>query len=149
MVMESETQHIIRKTGRKPVECKCSGCKSQCKQVPCLGTPADILKLIEAGYAQHIYPTDWHVGVLWGITDKVIPMYQLDNVQGHGCVLFKDGLCSIHHTGLKPTEGKLSHHTHKTETFNKKKSLSWNVAKTWLDPENVGIILRIEKLMNP
>jgi hypothetical protein len=144
MAAENETAKIIRKTGRKPVQCKCLGCKSQCAKVPCLGTPTDILKLIEAGHRERIFPTDWWAGMAMGSFDRPIPMYQLENTPT-GCVLFKEGLCTIHHSGLKPTEGKLSHHSHKPETFNKHKSLSLHVAKTWLDPDNKDVIAKIDK----
>jgi hypothetical protein len=36
--MASTFENIIRKTGRKPVSCKCNVCKSQCSKAPCLGT---------------------------------------------------------------------------------------------------------------
>lgn len=53
-----------------------------------------------------------------------------------GCVFFKDGLCELHESGLKPTEGKLSHHSIKQENYKFSKMLSWNVAKEWLDENN-------------
>lgn len=42
LIKETQLQRIIRKTGRKPVQCKCRLCKQQC-HTPCLGTPQDIL----------------------------------------------------------------------------------------------------------
>lgn len=142
--MSKEFQYIIKKTGRKPVECKCNQCKSQCSTVPCLGTPSDILRLMDNGFAQHIWPTDWYAGMAIGTTDHPIPMFQLDNVPGHGCALFKDGLCTIHTTGMKPTEGKLSSHVMQHITH-RKKSISWQVAKTWEDPANASIIAEITR----
>ena len=53
--METSLQRIMRKTGRRPIECKCQKCKQQCK-TPCLGTPEDILRLIKAGYKDRLAP---------------------------------------------------------------------------------------------
>lgn len=145
--MESTFQKIIRKTGRKPIQCKCQACKSQCKVAPCLGTPEDIEKIIDAGYIDRIKATDWATGIVIGIHPNVIEMYQADQ-EPQGCTFFKDGLCELHEKGLKPTEGKLSHHTHKLETFTKSKSLSWNVAKEWLEPNNAETIKSIALKVN-
>ena len=72
---ESQLQRIIRKTGRKPIQCKCKQCQQQC-HAPCLGTPQDILKLIKAGYADRLEWTDWIGGVIMGRTDHAIGMVQ-------------------------------------------------------------------------
>ncbi len=148
--MESTFQKIIRKTGRKPVQCKCNRCKSQCEVAPCLGTPQDILKLIDAGYADKILPTVWAAGVAMKITDKIVNIYASTQISrdkiGKGpCIFYKEGLCELHDKGLKPTEGRLSHHSHTPETFTSAKSLSWNVAKEWLDPANKPVIEEIER----
>ena len=140
---ESTIAKIIRKTGRKPTFCKCVNCKNQCLTCSCLGTPDDIEKIIDAGYGDSIMPTDWAAGIVMGVTKDVIEMYQLKFTKT-GCIMFENGLCKLHDKGLKPTEGKLSHHTHKIDTFNAKKSLSWAVAKEWLRPENKETIMRIE-----
>lgn len=142
--MESTFEKIVRKSGRKPVSCKCNQCKQQCK-TPCLGTPADIEKLIDAGYGGKIKPTVWAAGILMGCTDQLVHMYQLEMTNA-GCILFKDGLCSIHNTGLKPTEGRLSHHSQTPVLPNK--NLTWLVAKEWLDDKNIPIIERIIEKMS-
>lgn len=54
-----------------------------------------------------------------------------------------DGLCELHDAGLKPTEGKLSHHSIRIDNFKASKSISWNVAKEWLNEENVECIVKI------
>ena len=61
--METALQRIIRKTGRRPVECRCRLCRQQCR-IPCLGTPEDILRLLKAGYRERLAPTRWAVGLL-------------------------------------------------------------------------------------
>lgn len=138
---ESQLQRIIRKTGRKPIQCKCKQCQQQCHQ-PCLGTPQDILKLIKAGYADRLASTVWAAGVLMGVTDHAIFMFQA-NKEGEWCTFFHDGLCELHDKGLKPTEGRLSHHSAKIDNFVPKKSIGWNVAKEWEDDENYPIVKEI------
>lgn len=142
---ETTLQKIIRRTGRKPVECKCRACKEQCR-TPCLGTPDDIMKLIEAGYIDKLLPTGWVVGMMLGKIDHVIPMVQLKKAENGFCVLYKGGLCLLHELGLKPTEGKLSHHTIKAENTSFRKLLSYNVAKEWEDPANFALIDKITLL---
>lgn len=107
--METALQRIIRKTGRRPVECRCRLCRQQCR-IPCLGTPEDILRLLKAGYRERLAPTRWAVGLLLGKIPYIVPMVQAKQEAG-GCTFFQDGLCELHAAGLKPTEGRLSHHT--------------------------------------
>ena len=126
LIKETQLQRIIRKTGRKPCECKCSLCRMQC-HTPCLGTPQDIERLIDAGYA---------------VIDIPIPMIQA--VAGDEyCIFYHNGLCELHDKGLKPTEGRLSHHSTRLDNFKASKSISWNVAKEWLSEENAEVIERV------
>lgn len=127
--METELEKIMRKTSAKVVSCKCQLCKKQCDH-PCLGTPSDIKKIIEAGFQDRLMPIIWTGAKNLGITDKEVPMVVPKQCQITGkCTFFKDGLCELHDLGLKPTEGRLSHHGRK---WNPKKSIGWAVAKTWL-----------------
>lgn len=136
----------MRKTGRKPVSCKCQTCKSQCMRSPCLGTPQDIEKIIDAGYKHRIFGTIWATRVAWGFNEPPIHMYQALQLDS-GCTFFQNGLCELHSKGLKPTEGRLSHHSVTQENYEPRKGLSYNVAKTWLDPRNKEVIARITNKM--
>lgn len=49
--------------------------------------------------------------------------------------------------GFKPTEGRLSHHTITMENLKFGMSLSWNVAKEWLDERNFDTIREIVRIM--
>ena len=138
-------QRIMRKTGRRPVECRCAACMAQCR-TPCLGTPEDILHLLEAGYRERLAPTLWGVGLLLGRLPYAVPMVQARQVNGW-CTFFRDGLCELHDAGLKPTEGRLSHHTVTRENLRFGCSLSWNVAREWLDERNGPAIDGIVRLM--
>lgn len=141
LLKETQLNRIIRKTGRKPCECKCSLCKMQC-HTPCLGTPQDIEKLIDAGYAGNLAPTLWAAGIMMGVIDFPIPMIQAIAGEEY-CVFFQNGLCKLHDLGLKPTEGRLSHHSTRIDNFKVSKSIAWNVSKEWLAVENADTIQRI------
>lgn len=136
--METTFDKIIRKTGRKPIECKCNLCKKQCA-TPCLGTPEDIKKLIDAGYKEKLSITDWYVGMIFKEINFPITMVQALQTN-NGCVFLENGLCTLHSLNLKPTEGRLSHHSVDIANFSFKKSLGWNVAKEWNDPKNNELI---------
>ena len=143
---ESKFYEIIRKSGRKPVACKCEACKQQCKRCPCLGTPEDIEKLIDAGHGDKIKATTWAAGILMGCTNQFVDMYQAE-LTPNGCIFLKEGgLCFIHDSGLKPTEGKLSHHSQTPVPASK--NLTWMIAREWLDEKNAETIKRIKEKLN-
>ena len=144
--METSLQRIMRKTGRRPIECKCQKCKQQCK-TPCLGTPEDILRLIKSGYKERLAITHWWVGIARGKLDFPVIMIQARQEENGYCTFFHDGLCELHDLGLKPTEGRLSHHSITKENFKFGKSLSWNVAKEWMDMRNGEIVEEIIRHM--
>ena len=144
--METSLQRIMRKTGRRPIECKCQKCKQQCK-TPRLGTPEDILRLIKAGYKERLAITHWWVGIARGKLDFPVIMIQARQEENGYCTFFHDGLCELHDLGLKPTEGRLSHHSITKENFKFGKSLSWNVAKEWMDMRNGEIVEEIIRHM--
>ncbi len=137
---------IKRNTGRKEIECSCELCRKQCK-APCLGTPDDILKLLEVGYRDRLSVTYWMVGLVLGKFPAAIPMVQAIRTD-NGCVFFKDGLCELHEPGLKPTEGKLSHHEIRLDNFIFELSLSWNIAKEWINIQNRRKVLMVFFLMD-
>ena len=124
-------QKIQKITGRKQTNCDCELCQQQCRILPCLGTPEDILKIIEAGFGERVIMTYWWSGLLMGVADRVIGMVQ-PRMTPTGCTFFKEGKCELHDLGLKPTEGKLSHHLPRKDDLNPHKSIAWAVAKTWI-----------------
>ena len=80
--------------------------------------------------------------MLLGVTTSIVPMIQ-PIVGKRYCAFFENGLCILHDKGLKPTEGRLSHHTVKKDNFNPFMSIAWNVAKEWLMFENAEVISRV------
>ena len=128
----TDIQEISVKSGIRPSECSCDKCKNLCR-TPCLGTPEDINKLLEAGYGNRLTPILWGVGMLVGLTDKPIKMVQ-PRLENNGWCTFRqpNGLCELHDKGLKPTEGKLATHKPKPNGWSLKKDITWLVAKRWL-----------------
>ena len=122
----------MHKSGRKPTSCACEKCRNQCK-TPCLGTPEDIERLIEAGYGNRLSPTEWWAGSLMGVVKGPVLMIQAKREDNGWCTFRRpDGLCELHDKGLKPTEGRLSHHTMGLDNFDPRRNLAWLVAQEWL-----------------
>ena len=123
---EISLQRVMRASGRVPVQCSCSVCKQQC-HTPCLGTPDDIERIIDAGYADRLALTNWAAGIFLGVINIAIPMIQ--PVAGKEyCAFFE---------------------TVRKDNFNPTMSIAWNVAKEWLMPENEDVLSRVvNKFLN-
>lgn len=128
---ETAFDRIMRKSGKKPMPCKCQQCKLQCS-TPCLGTPSDIQAIMDAGYADRLTECDWAVGRLSGLCTADIAIVA-PRMENGACTFFRDGLCELHGLGLKPTEGKLSHHSITATNFRPSRSLAWLVVQEWTD----------------
>jgi len=130
----------MEQIGRQPSECSCAQCANMCARSTCLGTPTDILNLIEAGYVDKVTPGIWAAGLLAGIPP--IHMVQLTNTP-KGCIMFdsENGKCTLHHTGLKPLEGILAIHSGNPLASNAHPTVA--VAKTWLDNRNTETVIKI------
>ena len=86
--------------------------------------------------------------MIMGVIDIPIPMIQAIAYKEY-CIFYHNGLCELHEKGLKPTEGRLSHHTVRKDNFNPAMSIAWNVAKEWLMPENEDVLSRVvNKFLN-
>ena len=57
----SKMKSIEEITNLKEQSCNCSKCQEMCHRAVCLGTPDDILKLAESGYADKLLVTKWSV----------------------------------------------------------------------------------------
>ena len=120
-MMETTFQKIIRKSGMKPVSCKCNDCKSQCKH-PCIGTPEDMEAIKAAGFGDRLCEGEVED------TGIIITGPQYDYTK-KSCTFFTNGLCELHDLGLKPTVGKLSHHS--TRNIQPGKMIADFVLKEW------------------
>ena len=96
-------------------ECDCERCSRMC-HAPCCGTPDDIRRLIDAGYADRLMLDDWDEGIkpvdmlkpaLKGAESQRAP-WETESMRG--CTFWRDGKCELHKLGLKPSQGKLALH---------------------------------------
>ncbi len=117
-----------------------------CQCTPCLGTPQDILAIINAGYIDKVCYTEWAAGMFFGHITRPIVMVQIKS-KGNGedgeCVFFHDGKCDLHESGLKPTEGRLAHHDVSVLELRKEYNLAYQVAIEWTKEENLDVIREI------
>jgi hypothetical protein len=107
-IFMTQFDFVRLKSGFEPNQCACNSCQSMCKNTPCIGTPDDIMNIIEAGYGDRVEKTLWVAGVKNGPppTEMIQPSFD----QQRGCCTFltESGLCELHELGLKPTEGRLA-----------------------------------------
>ncbi len=116
-----------------------------CRTAPCMGTPHDILKLIEAGYQDMIRERTFTTGQQFGVMPINMwqPIYDPDQ---HACVFLAGNRCKLHKSGLKPTEGKLA--DCKVYELKTGKMPPWLiVALTWDCKANREVIEEIGRLM--
>ncbi len=140
----------MKQTGLEPSICSCTKCVDMCKHTPCIGTPQDILTLINNGHASSLSNTIWAAGLLNGIPP--IDMVQL-TATGDGCIMFDKltGYCKLHDAGIKPIEGILASCDMALHIRNqiqlRKPSAAVAVAKSWINPANTRTIRLIERAM--
>lgn len=128
----STEARIMALSGTKPSECSCDSCKRLC-HTPCIGTPEDIEKLINAGYGDRLAPSLWCVGMLNGLTRTPIKMIMPIREESGWCTFrLPDGLCELHEKGLKPLEGKLASCRPKPKGWTLQRDFTWLIAKEWL-----------------
>jgi len=145
-----EQSFFSQNTGESANNCNCNECQNMCRRCACLGTPIDILKLCEAGYADRLSMTKWMVGYNWGAVVNGAPVGPIDMMQAtirpDGSCNFFDkatGKCELHDLGLKPTEGVWS--SCKKDVGNGKPTLPLTlaVALTWQSSHNLPVWLKI------
>lgn len=146
MTREEVFNRIAKQVGKQPISCNCEKCKQMCQRTPCLGTPQDILALINAGHVDKVCYTEWAAGLFLGHITRPIEMVQI-KYKGNGpngeCVFYNNGKCELHENGLKPTEGKLSHHEVSAIELRPEYNLTYQVAIEWTKIENSDIINEI------
>lgn len=132
----TEQEYIIDKSDSTINECACNTCQNMCKKAACIGTPDDMMKLIDAGYTDRLDLYNWAGAIKHGIPiveNVVIPIFDKEK----GCCTFftEDGKCELHDLGLKPLEGKLAD-CKRTEIAADKIPPAIMVAWSWKNPGN-------------
>lgn len=92
----------------KKSSCDCDKCKGMCKRVPCIGTPRDILNIMEIKgidfVKENFSLTKYAPLKIIGIASDYTNMIAANRRDDGSCVFFNEkGLCDIH--DIKPTEG--------------------------------------------
>ena len=132
MKTQSELQELASElTKFKPCECSCKTCRDMCETVPCMGTPQEIKALIDAGHKEDLAVTTHWATLRMGIEPMACVMIK---ARERGvCSLYKDGKCSLHAKGLKPSEGKFASCEESAMSFP-------HIAATWLLEENKPLV---------
>jgi hypothetical protein len=116
----------------KTSECSCKTCRGLCSMVPCMGTPQEIKAIIDSGRI-NILNRKWHLGTAChGMPPLDCVMVRAVAI-GNGCSQFDGQHCALHHTGLKPSEGKFANHSETHSSF-------WAIAATWFLDENAELV---------
>lgn len=116
----------------KESACSCQTCQKMCKTCPCIGTPIEIAKIVNAGFKDKVGSTIWMSGMVVGIYHKPVRMVQPLMIEGHGCAFLKEGnLCELHDLGLKPIEGRMATHTNTDTQKTEMKLLLRSIAIKW------------------
>lgn len=142
----TELEKIEHASGLKRSECSCGRCVQMCKTAPCIGTPQDILNIVNAGYRDRVAVTCWAAGEKYGVPRLYIMAPLYDNDRGCCSFLDKNGLCELHDQGLKPTEGKLASCT-VDQVAPGKHPPNWVVAATWVTESGIKTATLIVKAL--
>lgn len=147
----NETDLIKAESGTDNNTCACHKCKEMCKRSPCIGTPQDILNLINNGFKEKLKFILWGAGTIYGI--PLIEMVQLKQLRNGSCIMFdsQNGSCGLHDLNLKPTEGYLAtcnfQKNFESQILRGKLPSAPVIAKRWKSGTNKKTIRLIEKAM--
>ena len=116
----------------KETSCTCKECVGMCKKRPCWGTPEEIEKLIDMGYAHRLMRDYWVGGFddhKEGDVDIVSPaivgycgISAPSWPKGRCTFLNKEDRCEIYE--LRPIEARVAHH-------NQTRGIHADVAREW------------------
>lgn len=144
--MDEPSQLTLEEINKMPTnECSCPECQATCRQArPCWGTPDEIRKIIDAGFADKLME-DYYEGDLNGVDLPYIAIIT-PAIRGHGgdrapwyprgqCIFQTDtGLCHIH--SMKPVEGRVADHT----TNNAFRAVHFSLVHIWNTPEGKAVV---------
>lgn len=113
-------------------QCACTTCQSMCKQSPCFPTPTEVQRLLASPFAYRLALTvygDVQTGELHPAITGIFDQHE-------GCIFQTEtGQCELHAPGLKPTEGRLAHHT-----IPNGRDIRLSVCRTWHSAEGISVI---------
>lgn len=118
-------------TDFKSCECSCKTCQGLCEMVPCMATPQEIKALIDAGHIDDLAPTIHWAALKFGLPP--VECVMIVEREGGGCSMLKDGKCTLHDKGLKPSEGRFATCKDDTASFP-------HICAMWLLEENAPLV---------
>lgn len=140
--------------------CACAVCVGFCQKHPCLGTPEEAEKLLDAGFADRMMLDCWYYPSM-SHPEKTENVYRVQPA-GKGnegkqagfwapfkewpcTMLTEEGKCLLHDPGLKPLEGRVASHE-KIETGHDEveKLGAWLEAQ-WDTPRGRRVVERWKK----
>ncbi|SOD80813.1 hypothetical protein SAMN06269250_1575 [Spirosoma fluviale] len=102
-----------------------------CRTSPCFPTPKEAISLIQRGYQDQLQLTIYTDQKTERLHSAITPKFD----QKLGCTFQnRQGLCELHSLGLKPTEGRLAHHSLADD------GLRVSVCDTWETQEGIDVI---------
>lgn len=131
---ESLIEKIMRQTGCTLSEDGCEKFRAGCSS-PCLGTPQDMLRLIEAGYGPNLEKFDWDEGLSSGAIDFAVPIVRIAPTKD-GCPFRNKKRCMLEADDLKPTGGRLTAPMPQSAPCPFERSPDWNIVREWVLSEN-------------
>ncbi len=126
---------LLSKTNLTPATRECHRCALRDSDEACLGTPDDIVQLIDAGYGMVLRPVSIDVVTVHLRHSTAVRMIQLIS-DTEGCALYKDGACLANGGKLKPTEGRYHIHPQTRAQEALMYLLSLAVVMEWIAPDN-------------
>jgi hypothetical protein len=133
----------------KESQCDCEKCSKMCR-APCCGIPADMERLMDAGFGHLLMYDDWPGGEAMlkpAMKGSEGGKACWDTTTERGCTFWRGGLCALHDIGLKPSQGKLAHHSNTEEALDE---IIAFIREAWDEdkPEVKAVIERWKKLNN-
>lgn len=118
--------------------CDCKSCKLLCA-IPCVGTPKEIEKIIENGYADKLIlrPIDYFYDNDWQTCFILCPSKNFNNMK---CSFQNDkDLCELHKNNLKPCEGRKASCKRSDDDFTED-NIRTEIALLWEMPHGKKLI---------
>lgn len=139
MDLKDKLEEIL---GRMTRDTEASHTPELCRQVPCLGTPDDMARLIRTGYGDMLCRS-LVVGIERGTKTSAqhhLPIVQLRHNDG-GCVMFQRGECLLRHAGLTPIQGRIHNAAGEILDRDMKHLVILRIVSAWADPQNMETAL--------
>lgn len=139
-LVEHETNGLMELTGKEPVQCSCNACKKMCHGNACIGTPAEMMRILLAGHGSKLRNTLYTAGTNYGYPPVIMVMPGYDYTLQRCMFLTDDNLCELHDLGLKPMEGRFAACPEKYKKSIVPVAYQWVIMQQWALPNNQPLI---------